>query len=63
MYTLVFMIRLKLSNVYAICFLNKSNIGYVSSFLIKIVNLNNMNINVFLSSNLIKITRNIKINA
>jgi hypothetical protein len=37
MYTLVFIIKLKLSNAYAICFLNKSNIGYVSSFLIKLL--------------------------
>jgi hypothetical protein len=33
MYTLVFIIELKLINDYAICFLNKSNIGYIPSFL------------------------------
>jgi hypothetical protein len=33
MCTLVFTIKLNLNNVYAICFLNKSNIGYILSFL------------------------------
>jgi hypothetical protein len=33
MYTLVFIIKLKLINDYAICFLSKSNIGYIPSIL------------------------------
>jgi hypothetical protein len=33
MYTLVFVIKLKLIDDYAICFLNKSSVGYIPSFL------------------------------
>jgi hypothetical protein len=33
MYTLVFIVKLNWINDYAICFLIKGNIGYISSFL------------------------------
>jgi hypothetical protein len=33
MYTLVFTIKLKLINDYAICFLIKGNIGYIPGFI------------------------------
>jgi hypothetical protein len=63
MYTSVFIIKLNLINAYAICFLLKCSICYILSFLKLNVNLIKMNINVFLNYNLIRITRNVMINA